>query len=192
MLFRSVFGKAKSGIFAGLVGGFALFSSFIGIDSHLGIEPGTFYKMIGISIGLDGIGAIAFGFVVHMLTASLIGAVFYAISSLHRSLNLVTIPKAILVGGITGLVVFALFFIPIHTLVMVPIVESIIESGTAPDISQSFGTQTVSLKTLISNTEGLFLGAIILHMLFGMVMGFFCGLMAHEEYSKVRRYNKFL
>ena len=183
-----VFGKAKAGIFAGLVGGFALFSSFIGIDSQLGVEHGTFYKMIGVSIGLDGLDAIALGFVAHMLTAALIGSVFYGISSLHRSLNLVTVPKALLAGGVTGLIVFALFFMPIHMLIMVPLIESQI----GPVLSPSWENQVSSLRTLISSIENIFWGAMILHVLFGVVMGFFCGIMAHEEYTKVRRYKVFL
>ena len=183
-----VLGKAKVGVFAGLVGGFALFSSFIGIDSHLGVEFGTFYKMIGFSIGLDGIDAIAFGFVAHMLTAALIGSVFYAISSLHRSLNIVTIPKGILAGGVTGLIVFVLFFIPIHMLIMVPIIESDIN----PTISSDTYTDIQILSELLASTDGIFWSAMLLHVLFGVVMGFFCGLMANEEYAKIPRYKNFL
>ena len=183
-----ILGKAKGGAFAGLVGGFALLSSFIGIDSQLEVEPGTFYKMIGLSTGLDGIDAIAFGFVAHMLTAALIGSVFYAISSLHRSLNLVTVPKAILAGGVTGLIVFVLFFVPIHMLIMVPIIESEIISATSPDLEADVET----LRKLLASTGGVFWGAMILHVLFGVVMGFFCGIMAYEEYTKVLRHKKFL
>jgi hypothetical protein len=185
---KDLLGKVKGGAAAGLVGGFALFSSFIGIDAQLGIEPGTFYKMIGISIGLYGMDAIAFGFFVHMLTSALIGSVFYVISSLHRYLYLVTVSKGILAGGMTGLVVFGLFFVPIHTLIMIPIVESEIVLTGSPDLE----TSVDSLRKLITSRDDVFLGAIILHVLYGVVMGLFCGMMAHEEYNKVLRHRKFL
>jgi len=143
-----VLGKAKGGVFAGLVGGIALFSSFIGIDAQLEVEFGTFYKMIGISIGLDGVDAIVIGFFAHILTATLIGSVFYAISSLHRTLNIVTVPKGILAGGVTGLVVFALFFMPIHMLIMVPIIESEISQTISSDLDPD-----ISLITFFRNSK---------------------------------------
>lgn len=180
--------KAKGGVFAGLVGGFALFSSFIGIDSQLGLEHGTFYEMIGVTVGLVGFEAIVFGFVAHMVTAAIIGAVFYVISSLHRSLYLITVPKGILAGGVTGLVVFGLFFMPIHIFVMIPVVESEIGMFIAP----SWETQVGSLRTIISSTDDVFWGSMILHLLYGSVMGLFCGMMAHEEYTKIKRHTKFL
>ena len=39
----------KGGIGAGLMGGFALFSSFFAIDQMLDIPAGTFYKTIGVT-----------------------------------------------------------------------------------------------------------------------------------------------
>ena len=39
---KEIYGKAKVGTVAGLVGGFALFVSLFGIDSQLGVAPGTF------------------------------------------------------------------------------------------------------------------------------------------------------
>ena len=56
----------KGGIGAGLMGGFALFSSFFAIDQMLDIPAGTFYKTIGVTMGLDEFSAIAVGFFSHM------------------------------------------------------------------------------------------------------------------------------
>jgi hypothetical protein len=52
----------KIGLLSGLVGGFALFSSFFWIDVDLGVAPGTFYKMVGVVVGLHEMPAIIFGF----------------------------------------------------------------------------------------------------------------------------------
>lgn len=73
---KKILSKAISGSMAGIVGGMALASSFMGIDSQLQVPSGTFYKMIGFLIGLQEINAIVIGFIVHMGTAALIGAVF--------------------------------------------------------------------------------------------------------------------
>ena len=55
---HKVLGKAKVGAMAGLVAGFALFSSFLSIDSSLDIPNGTFYKTIGMPLGIEGFDAI--------------------------------------------------------------------------------------------------------------------------------------
>ena len=46
-------GFMKAGAGAGLIAGFGLFSSFFGIDQWLDLPIGTFYKTIGLTMGLD-------------------------------------------------------------------------------------------------------------------------------------------
>ena len=42
--------RRPSGIIAGLTAAWAIFGFILAIDSELNLPPGTFYKMIGISI----------------------------------------------------------------------------------------------------------------------------------------------
>ena len=72
----------KGGIGAGLMGGFALFSSFFAIDQMLDIPAGTFYKTIGVTMGVDETSAIAVGFLAHMGVAALIGAMYFLASNI--------------------------------------------------------------------------------------------------------------
>ena len=51
--FPTKLGLIKGGMGAGLMGGFALFSSFFAIDQMLDIPAGTFYKTIGFTMGVD-------------------------------------------------------------------------------------------------------------------------------------------
>ena len=85
-------GFMKSGAGAGLIAGFGLFSSFFGIDQWLDLPIGTFYKTIGLTMGLDQFAAIAAGFMAHMGTAALIGAMYVLASSKWRFFQLVTVP----------------------------------------------------------------------------------------------------
>lgn len=178
--------KTKTGIGSGLVAGFALFSSFMGIDSHLNLPPGTFYEMVGTVVGLSDFAAIAFGFFAHMSTAALIGVVFCVVSTTHRALRIITVPKGVLAGGVTGLVVFAIFFMPIHTQVMVPTIDSQLQSSQIDEIKKS------SLTNLLEKRDQILAGSLLLHLLFGVVMGFFSGMMLHGEYKHVSRAMKFL
>ncbi len=44
--------RSEIGAVGGLVGGFSIFLIIFPIDASLGVIPGTFYKMVGIPIGL--------------------------------------------------------------------------------------------------------------------------------------------
>ena len=70
---EGLFGTIKVGFGAGLVAGCALFSSFLSIDQQINIPHGTFYKTIGIPMGVEGMGAVWIGLMMHMEVAALIG-----------------------------------------------------------------------------------------------------------------------
>ena len=96
-----IYRMAKTGCIAGLVGGFALFSSFFWIDNDIGVPFGTFYKIVGMLVGLDGLPAIMFGFFAHMLTAALIGAIFCLWFTFTRFISILCLSKGIIGGSVT-------------------------------------------------------------------------------------------
>lgn len=171
-----IYRMAKTGCIAGLVGGFALFSSFFWIDSEVGVPFGTFYKMVGMVVGLNGMPAIVFGFFAHMLTAALIGAIFCICSTFHRLLHISGVPKGIIGGVVTGIQVYAIFFMPITLYVMFPTV-----SAHASGLATSDDMNTA--KTLLDTSGTILWGALALHVLYGGVMGLFSSIMLYEDYS---------
>ena len=177
---QEIYGKAKVGTVAGLVGGFALFVSLFGIDSQLNLAPGTFYQMLGIAVGLHGMPAIVFGFMAHMLTAATIGAVFCVCSILHRVLNLTSIWKGIFAGGVTGLEVYVIFIMPITLFLMVPTIDSTIIDGSQSVVTAQ---ERVAATVLKENIALIMWGALMLHVLYGSIMGLFSGMVLHEDYK---------
>ena len=171
-----IYRMAKTGCIAGLVGGFALFSSFFWIDSEVGVPFGTFYKMVGMIVGFDGMSAIAFGFFAHMLTAALIGAIFCICSTFHRLLHISGVPKGIIGGVVTGIQVYAIFFMPITIYVMFPAI-----STHASGLATTENTQIA--KILMDTSDTILWGALALHVLYGVVMGLFSSIMLYEDYS---------
>ncbi len=176
---QEICAKAKVGTVAGLVGGFALFVSFFGIDSQLSTQPGTFYMMVGLAVGLHGTAAILFGFISHMLTAVSIGVVFCVVSTLHPRLNLTSTWKGTFAGGITGLQVYVIFFLPITIFIIFPTIDSIASKQTSSTVQE---LATVSL--LKSHITMIMYGALVLHLLFGSIMGLFSGMVLRDEYKK--------
>lgn len=173
-----IYRMAKTGCIAGLVGGFALFSSFFWIDNDIGVPFGTFYKIVGMLVGLDGLPAIMFGFFAHMLTAALIGAIFCICSTLHRLLQISGVPKGIIGGAVTGIQVYAIFFMPITLYLMMPMI-----SDQASGLSLVSSEQMEIAKTLLATSDDILWGSLILHVLYGSVMGLFCSFMLYEDYS---------
>jgi hypothetical protein len=176
---------AKIGCIAGLVGGFALFSSFFWIDNEIGVPFGTFYKMVGMVVGLHGFPAVAFGFIAHMLTAALIGATFCICSIMHKILHISSVPKGIIAGAVTGIEVYAIFFMPITIYVMMPMMNvhaSGLYATTEDDVQVA--------KILVQTFDKILWGSLVLHVLFGAVMGLFSSMMLYEDYNMKQKEKK--
>jgi len=169
------------GAVGGLVGGFAIFLIIFGIDAELSVTPGTFYKMVGIPVGLSDISATIFGLVGHMLTASLIGAVFCFCSGFHQRLNIKSLRKGAFAGGITAIAVYAIFFIPITLFVMTPALES----QTTDEAGLVTTLANIDSKKLIENMNMILIGSLEMHIVYGIVMGTFCAMMLKKEYASI-------
>ena len=177
----------KGGCGAGLMGGFALFSSFFAIDQMLDLPAGTFYKTIGVTAGIDENSAIAMGFIAHMAVAALIGAMYFLASNIWRFFRLVTVPKALITGVWTGLIVFTLAFLPIHMFVMTPIMEV---NLIITDVSKFNLEEQQALATLLYESDKIYTNALILHIIYGAITGFIGGCIMHEDYKGVKRIGK--
>ena len=185
----SLFDNVKVGFGAGLVAGCAIFSSFLSIDQQINIPHGTFYKTIGIPMGVEGLAAVGIGLIMHMIVAALIGICFNLAASYWRTFRIVTIPKGILTGAVTGAIVFSLAFLPLHTMVMMPIMES--ELSSADSLLNIMPEEKEALMTLIENNDFVLWYSALLHVLFGAVLGLMSGFLLHDRYRTVERIRSF-
>ena len=150
----------------------------------LDIPAGTFYKTIGVTMGVDETSAIAVGFMAHMGVAALIGAMYFLASNIWRFFRLVTVPKALITGVWTGLIVFTLAFLPIHMFVMTPMMEVEL---IITDVSKFDLEQQKALATLLYESDKIYINALILHIIYGAITGFVGGCIMHEDYKGVKR-----
>jgi hypothetical protein len=167
------------GAVGGLVGGFAIFLIIFGIDSQLSVTPGTFYKMVGIPVGLSDISATIFGLVGHMLTAALIGAVFCFCSGLDQRLDIKSLRKGAFAGGVTAIAVYAIFFVPITLFMMNPALES----QTTDEVGLVTTMANIDSKKLLENMNLILIGSLEMHIVYGIVMGTFCAIMLKKEFT---------
>jgi hypothetical protein len=163
--------RAQIGCVAGLVGGFAIFVSIFVIDLSLGASQGTFYKVVGLPAGISGIFATLFGMILHMLTAASIGTVFGLGSGAHKLLEISSLKKGAITGIVTAVVVFLVFFMPISTFLMIPLLQS-----SAADLGEA--------RMLVVNMDFIMIGSLELHLVYGVVMGTFFAIAAQYESKK--------
>jgi hypothetical protein len=162
--------SVKAGIAAGQAGAWAIFGLILAIDATIVASPGTFYTMIGMAFGAGPSSDVYVGFFLHMATATIIGIAYMIISNSVKKLYISSVFKGLGTGILTGVVVWAVLFVPLNFAVMQPMLQSIVAQGPdAPLYSVA--------QTLVSLSNTILSGSLALHIVFGGVLGF-CGRLA--------------
>ncbi len=179
-----IYRHVKFGALSGLICGSILYVIFFGIDAQLQLPHGTFYKMIGLQIGLHDTNAIVFGIVSHLVTASLIGVTFSVGSLIHRSLRITSLSKSMLAGSVTGLEVFAIIFMPITLYVMIPTVTEYANN----EVGLVSITDKLVAQSLINQIDTIMWSALIFHIGFGLMLGIFLNLLLYPRYKTSNKF----
>ena len=158
--------RRPSGIIAGLTAAWAIFGFILAIDSELNLPPGTFYKMIGIAFGVSSLYAVYVGFLLHMITGMIIGIIYSTLSESVKKLNITSVYKGLGTGILTGVVVWAVLFLPLNYGIMQPTLNNIVNTSNPLSSEYLMAIQLLELSNVI------ILGSLVLHIVFGGVMGF--------------------
>lgn len=162
--------SAKAGIAAGQAAAWAIFGLILAIDATIVAPPGTFYKMIGMAFGQGPSTDVYVGFFLHMATATIIGIAYMVISNSVKKLYIGSVFKGLGTGVMTGVVVWAVLFIPLNFAVMQPMLQEIVAQGPEAPLYQL-------AQTLVALSTTILAGSLALHIVFGGVLGF-CGRLA--------------
>ena len=159
-------GSIKSGIVCGLVAAWAIFGMILAVGAQLGLPPGTFYQMVGVSLGINAEWpAIYAGFVLHMITGAIIGIVYMIVSDRVRQLRTDSTFKAFGTGVSTGIVVWAVLFIPLHSFLIEPTLQNMFLTSPAGS------PMHLTAERLIQMSDSILYGALAIHFVFGAVLG---------------------
>jgi hypothetical protein len=164
----TLLGSVRSGTVSGLVAAWAIFGMILAVGAQLGLPPGTFYQMVGVSLGIDEEWpAIYLGFVMHMITGAIIGIVYMIISDRVRMLRTDSSTlKAFATGVATGIAVWAVLFVPLHFFLMQPTLQNMLL--TSPPGSP----EQITAERLLQMSDSILYGALAIHFVFGGVLGF--------------------
>jgi hypothetical protein len=167
----------KSGTVCGLVAAWAIFGLILAAGAQLGLPPGTFYQMVGVSLGQNAEWpAIYLGFVLHIITGAIIGIVYMIISDRVRQLRTDSTLKAVGTGVSTGIVVWAVLFIPLHSFLIEPTLRNMLLTSPAGS------PMHLTAERLLQMSDSILYGALAIHFVFGAVLGFIARIATSSRY----------
>jgi hypothetical protein len=177
------FKGVKYGAFAGLIATWSISSAIAAAELMLGLQIGTFYSIIGISLGSNNvIIAAAVGFGLHLLTGTALGALLGAIGIRWKKIRMLNPYKSLLVGIGTGLVIWLVLFLPITVLLIQPLIQHIV-------VILAVSSQKIILSEQISRSvTNISLIAIVFHMVWGAIFGFIMSSLLRIRVFKIKQH----
>jgi len=177
------FKGAKYGAFAGLIATWSISSAIAASELVLGLQIGTFYSIIGISLGLNNVvSAAAIGFGLHLLTGTALGALLGGIGIRWKKIRMLNPYKSSLVGIGTGLAIWLVLFLPITALLIQPSIQHIV-------VILAVSSQKVILSEQISRSViNISLIAIVFHMIWGAIFGFIMSSLLRIRVFKIKQH----
>ena len=157
----------KYGALSGFIATWSISSAIALAELALGLKIGTFYSIMGISVGLpNAISAAYLGFGLHLLTGTVLGAVLGAIGIRWKRIRMFSPYKSSLVGIGAGIVIWLVLFLPITVLLIQPSIQRIV-------VILAVASQQPVLSDYINRSvTNLTLMAIVFHMIWGAIFGF--------------------
>jgi hypothetical protein len=157
----------KYGALSGFIATWSISSAIAVAELALGLKIGTFYSIMGISVGLpNAVSAAYLGFGLHLLTGTVLGAVLGAIGIRWKRIRMFSPYKSSLVGIGAGIVIWLVLFLPITVLLIQPSIQRIV-------VILAVASQQPVLSDYINRSvTNITLMAIVFHMIWGAIFGF--------------------
>lgn len=156
------------GAIGGSVAGFVMTPFLMASAAAIGIPANSIFVAYGLALGAQLDNAMTVGISLHLLASMLIGVIFGSITSIVDRLRITGIGKAIAEGLVTGVIAFAVLFIPFGMLVLPPFLAQIIVVETELVIQQQGRAIDIILQQVMPTLIGL---SIADHLIYGAVLG---------------------
>ncbi|MGH9991609.1 MAG: hypothetical protein ACREAZ_03075 [Nitrososphaera sp.] len=154
------------GAIAGSIATWSISTAIAASEVELGLPISTFYSIMGLSLGYgDFVGAAYFGFALHILTGTLLGAITGLVSVRWVKIMTNTV-KAIVAGVAAGIAVWAVLFLPVTVLLVLPSLDRI-----AVLLPQSL-QETILSGRAGEFVTGIAVSAVVFHVLWGAIFGY--------------------
>jgi hypothetical protein len=153
------------GAAAGFVGGLVMIPFMMLIAMMAGMPANTMPVAMGMAFGVNQNDAMMTGLGMHLLTSTLIGAIFGMVTGSVDKLKITGFRKGTGEGLITGMIAFGVLFIPISMMVMPPVLVQMMMQMN-PNI-----TQQQAMEMLQQGTSMMIGLGVLEHLVYGAVLG---------------------
>ena len=183
---------AKYGAIAGLIATWSISTAIAASELELGLPIGTFYAVMGISLGsIDFVAAAYLGFGLHVVSGTILGAIIGGIAvrveSKKNITNTFRPSRSILMGIGTGILVWLVLFLPITALIIQPSIGRISEILSLAQNNTPFSM--FDIDNLGQLFRGIAISAIAFHIVWGAIFGFIISsLLRIRIYNNNRRH----
>jgi hypothetical protein len=161
------------GIIGGIVGGIAMLGILMGMLGMMNLPPGTalvgpilFAKLIGITMGQQHQSAGGVGLGIHLLSSIIIGAIFGAVTSSIKKLEITGYGRGVGFGIATGVIAFVVLFLPVMMGATPIQMMSMMKMMNPAMSSQMIMVQMQKLQPMI-----LVVVAFLAHIIYGAILG---------------------
>ena len=156
---------------AGFISAWTISGMLVAIDVISGTPVGSFFAIIGFSLGYyDVATAQAVGFTLHLLTGLTAGNIFGQVSMFWPKISPFKVPQGVMTGMIAGIALWAVLFIPLATFGIQPRIDEFIKSAPNQSVS-AIATHFGGLYPII------IVGSFVFHLAYGAFMGLMAGRM---------------
>ena len=156
---------------AGFISSWAISGLLVIVDLVSETPPGTFFAVIGTSLGFnDPTTAQYVGFVLHLLTGITAGNIYGQIALFWSKIAPLNPTHGSIMGMIVGVALWAVLFFPLATYVIQPRLDSLILSAPNQEI-QGIALHFHQLYFVVIG------GSFIFHLIYGAMVGFISGRM---------------
>jgi hypothetical protein len=175
VLQRRILEGAKYGSIAGIIATWSISTAIAASELELGLPISTFYTVIGISLGSNDLIASAYlGFGLHLATGTILGAIIGALAvkiEVRKNItNIFRTSRSILMGIVTGGLMWLILFLPISVMLIQPSIDRIAQilgSGEENAILPIFDASRLG-----QSFTGIVISAIAFHVVWGAIFGF--------------------
>ena len=177
------FKGAKYGSAAGFIATWSISSAIAAAEFALHLQIGTFYSIIGISLGLNNATTAAYmGFGLHLLTGTVLGALLGAVGIRWKRIRMLNPYKSSIVGIGAGLVIWLVLFLPITTLLIQPSIQRIVV------VLAVTSQQPILSEDLSRSVANITLMAIVFHLIWGAIFGFIMSSLLRIREFKIKQH----
>ena len=160
---------AKYGTIAGLIATWTISSAIAASELELGMPMGTFYAVMGISLGageaFDPASLLGFG--LHLITGAVLGGIIGYLMCRVASLSNLNPYRTVTIGICAGVAVWLVLFLPVTAFLVQPSITKI-----SYLLEQSLPTLSAAPGKASQFVWGIALSAIVFHVVWGAIFGY--------------------